>query len=175
MNAVDRTFEIRAAVCCVDDKPGFLRLLKDVARRFNTLIICFNADMLAGRRHAESAILHAIRSYESGNAISNSLEMEALLYAAGSRQCNIAASFGIHDGENHLWVCCYPSSGCVWDTLAPVFQYHDANAWEEIDDRKREHLMQIYEITPVELESLECGERFTDLVLERVALLKVMR
>jgi KEOPS complex subunit Cgi121 len=175
MRAGDRTCNIRAALCSIDDKPGFLLVLKEVARRFNTHIICFNADMLAGRRHAESAVLHAVSSFESGDAISNTLEMEALLYAAGSRQCNVAALFGIHEGVNHLWVCCYPSADSVWDALTPVLQFYDANAWDGIDHKKREHLMQLYEITPEELESLDRGDRFADLVLERVALLNVMR
>jgi KEOPS complex subunit Cgi121 len=175
VSAGDRTFEIRAALCSIDDKSGFLLMLKVVARRFDTHIICFNADMLAGRWHAESAVLHAVSSFECGDAISNTLEMEALLYAAGSRQCNVAASFGIHAGENRLWVCCYPSSDRIWDALTPVLQFCDANAWDGIDHKKREYLMEIYEITPEELATLDSKDRFADLVLERVALLKVMR
>ena len=175
MSAGDRTCEIRAALCSIDDKPGFLLRLKEVAWRCNTHLICFNADMLAGRRHAESAVLHAVRSFESGDAISNTLEMEALLYAAGSRQCNVAASFGIHEGENRLWVCCYPSAESMWDALTPVLQFCDANAWDGMDHKKRERLMQIYEITPEELETLDKGDRLADLVLERVALLNVLR
>jgi tRNA threonylcarbamoyladenosine modification (KEOPS) complex Cgi121 subunit len=44
-----------------------------------------------------------------------------------------------------------------------------------MDHKKRERLMQIYEITPEELETLDKGERLADLVLERVALLNVLR
>jgi KEOPS complex subunit Cgi121 len=175
MSDGDRTCEIRAALCSIDDKPRFLLRLKAIAQRFKTHIICFNADMLAGRRHAESAVLLAVSSFESGDTISNTLEMEALLYASGSRQCNVAASFGIHAGENRLWVCCYPSSDRVWDALTPVLQYYNANAWDGIDLKKREYLMKLYEITPKELETLDRGDRFADLVLERVALLNVMR
>ena len=65
--------------------------------------------MLASRAHAQSAVEHAVRSYQEGTAISNTIEMESLLYTAGSRQCNIASSFGVHNGVNHLYVCWYPS------------------------------------------------------------------
>ena len=41
--------------------------------------------------------------------ISNSFEMEALLFAAGSRQCLVAALFGIQEGENRIFVCSYPA------------------------------------------------------------------
>jgi KEOPS complex subunit Cgi121 len=169
------TCEIRAARSHIDDKPGFLRVLKETAERFNTHIICFNADMLAGRRHAESAILHAVRSFEAGMAISKTLEMEALLYAAGSRQCSIAASFGLHEGENTLWVCCYPPVKAVWEALTPVLDFQEVCARDTIDQTKRDLLVKIFDITLEELGSLDNEDRIGDLVLERVALLEVLR
>ncbi len=168
-------YEIRAARCAIDDKPGFLRLLTETARRFNTHIICFDAEMIAGRRHAESAMRHAIRSFEAGTAISKTIEMEALLYAAGSRQCSVAASFGFHEGENCLWVCCYPPEEGVWEGLAAILHFEDACAWDHIDPKKRERLLEIFEISSDELGSLDNEDRVADLVLERVALLDVMR
>ncbi len=168
-------YEIRAARCHIDDKPGFLRLLTETARQFNTHIICFNADMIAGRRHAEAAMQHAIRSCEAGTAISKTIEMEALLYAAGSRQCSVAASFGFHEGENRLWVYCYPPEDGIWDGLAAILHFGAASAWDHIDEEKRERLLEIFEISPEELGSLDNEDRIADLVLERVALLDVMR
>ena len=175
MHAGNDTYEIRAALCRIDDKPGFLQRLKETARGFNTHIICFNADMLAGRRHAESAVIHAVRSFNAGDAISNTLEMEALLYASGSRQCNIAISFGLHVGENRLWVCCYPLQKGVWNALMSIVNFHDDKTWDRIDCVKRKKLMQIFDITPEEFGSLDDQERFSDLVLERVAMLDVLR
>ncbi len=168
-------YEIRAALCNIDDKSGFLLRLKETARRFNTHIICFNADMLAGRRHAESAMMHAVRSFEAGDAISNTLEMEALLYASGSRQCKVAISFGLQEGENRLWVCCYPSRECVWEALTPILNFQDDKTWEGVDRSKREKLMKIFDITPEEFCSLDNKELFADLILERVAMLDVLR
>jgi len=169
------TYEIRAARCSIDNKSVFLQMLRATAEKFNIHLICFNADMLAGRKHAESAVLHAVRSFEAGNTISNTLEMEALLYAAGSRQCNVAASFGIHEGENHLWVCSYPHVAGWWEALTPPLRFHDAKSWDNIDFKKRELLMQLYGITREELESVGTRDRIVDLVLERVALLDVLR
>ncbi len=175
MAAGNDMVEIRAALCSVDDKPAFLLMLKETARRFNTHIICFNADMLAGRRHAESAVMHAVRSFEAGDSISDTLEMEALLYAAGSRQCNVAILFGLHGGENHLWVCCSPPRKGVWGVLTPVLHVQDDKTWEGIDPDKRKRLMKIFKITKEECNSLEDRDRIADLVIERVALLDVLR
>jgi len=131
--------------------------------------------MLAGKQHAETAIRYAVRSFERGDPISNTLEMEALLYAAGSRQCNVGASFGIRAGKNHLWVCCYPQTPGIWDALAPDLSFLSADAWESIDEKKQESLMQIFGITTEELSTLESADRIMDLILERVALLEVIR
>jgi KEOPS complex subunit Cgi121 len=167
--------EIRAATCSVRDHAGFLQWLKETARESGTHIICFNADMLAGKRHAEVAIRHAVRSCKLGQTISNTLEMEALLYAAGSRQCNVAASFGLHDGKNNLWVCCYPASDAVWDVLGSNLTFQAGVDWDTIDGKKRDCLMKLFGITPEELDSLGGTDRIIDLVLERVALLEVIR
>ena len=167
--------EIRAALCSIDDMPAFLLMLKEISRRFDTHIICFNADMLAGRRHAESAVRHAVRSFEAGDSISDTIEMEALLYAAGSRQCNVAVSFGLHNGENHLWVCCSPPRKNVWVALTPVLHVQDDKTWEGIDPDKRSRLMKIFKISKEECQSLDAGDRIADLVIERVALLDVLR
>ncbi|AGB01263.1 KEOPS complex subunit Cgi121 [Methanoregula formicica] len=175
MNGDTRTCEIRAATCWIADVPSFLSRLREIAKQFSTHLICFNADILAGKRHAEAALRYAVRSCRKGAAISNTLEMEALLYAAGSRQCNVAASFGIHDGENHLWVCCYPLSSGIWDALSADVSFTDGTGQDTIDGEKRDGLMKIFGITSEELGTLDNPEKIVDLVLERVALLEVQR
>lgn len=175
MNGDNKACEIRAALCQIPDVPAFLCRLRDVAKQFSTHIICFNADMLAGKNHAETALRYAVRSCRKGAAISNTLEMEALLYAAGSRQCNVAASFGIHEGENHLWVGCYPLSPEIWDCLSKDFSFPGDGGWNSLDGKKRDALIKIFGITPAELSTLDNPEKIGDLVLERVALLEVQR
>ncbi|HEX3001894.1 MAG TPA: KEOPS complex subunit Cgi121 [Methanoregula sp.] len=167
--------EIRAATCRIADVPAFLGRVRAVAKQFSTHVICFNANMLAGKRHAETALRYAVRSCSKGVAISNTLEMEALLCASGSRQCNVAASFGIHEGENRLWVCCYPPSPEIWVALCTDFSFPGNEGEEIIDREKRERLINIFGITLEELGTLDNPEKILDLVLERVALLEVQR
>ncbi|MFA5332004.1 MAG: KEOPS complex subunit Cgi121, partial [Methanoregula sp.] len=105
---------IRYATAAVKDRKAFLLVLRSVSDRYSTHIICFDADKMAGFRHAEMAVRHACRSFREGTAISKSLEMESLLYAAGTRQCSAAVSFGLHEGTNRLCVCCCPDSPGAW-------------------------------------------------------------
>jgi KEOPS complex subunit Cgi121 len=129
--------------------------------------------MIAGERHVRKAVFNAVRSFRQGNPISNTLEMEALLYAAGTRQCAIASSFGIHDGENRIYVCCYPAHNEVWEALSLCLELTEENE-EEMDQQKLERLVTLFEISDSELETVG-KERITDLVLERVALLNAVR
>lgn len=166
--------DIRAAVCTVHDLTAFLRDLRSIAADHDTHIICFNADMLAGRVHAVSAVERAVRAFEEGINISNTLEMECLLFAAGSRQCSIAATFGIHEGENRMYIYCYPARAKVWVALEPLFRFVRVG-WDIIDPDKRVQLMKTFSISPAELSAAGGIERIVDLVLERVALLQVVR
>jgi KEOPS complex subunit Cgi121 len=166
--------DIRTARCSVHDLTSFLRDLRDVAVVHNTHIICFNADLIAGRIHAATAVARAVRAFEDGVAISNTLEMESLLFAAGSRQCSVAAAFGIHTGENRLYICCYPAIETAWAALEPLFDFV-LESREIIDPEKRARLMEWFAISGDEIGAAGGNERIVDLVLERVALLQVMR
>ncbi len=169
----DVACDVLAATCFIENRNTFLHKIRTIAESFDTHIICFNADMLAGKRHARTALHHAVRSFHNRSMVSNTLEMEALLFAAGSRQCSIASSFGVHDGDNSLLVCCYPTREGIWDALAPLLNI--TNRKEEIINHpKRTYLMELFGIT--EEENASCsGDHITELVLERIALLEVYR
>jgi KEOPS complex subunit Cgi121 len=166
--------DIRAAFCTSRDRPSFLGDLQAIAAANATHIICFNADMMAGTRHVKAAVAQAVRAFEEGTNISNTLEMEALLYAAGSRQCNIGASFGIHEGENRLYLCCTPAPEGIRSALEPLFTFPEED-WDVIDREKEERLRKLFAISSEEIAAAGGVDRITDLVLERVALLQVLR
>jgi len=165
---------IRQVRVRIDDREGFLRRVNDIAARTGTHVILFDAERMAGKSHARSALCHAFRSLENGTMISSKVEMEALLYAAGSRQIVEAVRFGIHEGENRLYLCLCPESDDAWNELAPLFSPADDEDWETLDPGKVAILCELFSITPLELEV--CGvERLPDIVRERVALLEVYR
>jgi KEOPS complex subunit Cgi121 len=166
--------DIRPARCTIRDPAALLRDLRAIAADHDARIICFNADMIAGRVHAAAAVARALRAFEEGDTLSNTLEMESLLFAASSRQCNIAASFGIHEGENRLYICCYPARAEIWAALEPLFHFVQ-ESWDTISPEKRKRLMETFMISPEEITAAGGNGRFVDLVLERVALLQVMR
>jgi KEOPS complex subunit Cgi121 len=168
------TSEIRAARCTIHDRDAFLRNLRVIATAQDVHIVCFNAEMIAGRVHAETAVKLAARAFRRGKNISDSPEMESLLHAAGSRQCNIAASFGIHDGENMLFIGVFPETRTIWPALETQFRFTGED-WDAVSQDKKERLMKTYAISPEEIAAAGGDQRIVDLVLERVSLLQVLR
>ena len=168
-----QSHEFRSAVITVGDRDALLATLREIARLHHTHIVCFDAENMVGLPHAESAVRHAQHSFSNGTAISNSFEMEALLYAAGSRQCSIAASFGIHEGKNLLFICCCPSKSDVWNALARHMDFTN-KTWDEPVPEKTNRLMALFGITPEEIDAAGV-DHVTALVLERVALLEVSK
>jgi len=171
MMAQQQSFEFRSAVITVSDRDALLATIREIAQLHHTHIICFDAEKMAGLEHAESAIRHAQHTISNGSAISNSFEMEALLYAAGSRQCSIAASFGIHEGKNLLFICCCPPSSDAWNALARHVDFIN-ETWDEPVPEKTNRLMALFGITLEEIDAAGI-DQVTALVLERVALLDV--
>lgn len=173
MGGTKPSYEIMMAVFDVADHDLFLHLLRTIARKYTTTIICFDADRMVGRQHAEAAIRHALRSFSGGYPIANTFEMEALLFAAGTRQCSLASAFGAHTGANRVYVCCSPPREGIWQALSSLMRIVHED-WEGINADKRTQLKNTFSITDGEIAAV--GEsRLADLVLERVALLEVYR
>lgn len=170
METTRQDYEIRTALFTVADRGQFLLQLRRIMQTHDATIICFNAMSMAGLPHAHAAIAHAIRSFYSGSPIAKTLEMEALLYAAGTRQCSDAGAFGIHDGENSAYVCCCPPRTEVWDTLLPLMRFVDDRG-EPLDPSRVQTLKRLFSISDEELFAAGGAGRLQDLVIERVALL----
>jgi len=170
--SMEHECEIRQGITDIPSLPAFLEIIREIAGATGTHIICFDAENLAGKEHARKAVRHAIRSWRESRAIANSLEMEALLYAAGTRQCRVAMELGLHEGINRCYVCICPSSPAAATALDRVIQW-DEGDWERIDPAKSARLMERYAITEEELTA--AGGRIRPLVYERIALLEVNR
>jgi KEOPS complex subunit Cgi121 len=165
---------IRTAVFRVAGCAQFLGELRAIGAARRTRIICLNAALMAGRAHAEAALVRALRAARAGTAISASPEMEALLYASGSRQCSVAERFGLHEGENRAYVCLCPPVEAAFRDLAGLMEFVDED-WEVISGEKAGRLREAFGITPAELAAGGGPGRLGELVLERVALLEVYR
>lgn len=155
------------------DPEAFLTEVRDIAARHDTHIILFNAANMAGMAHVRSALEHAFRAFSSGSAISNSVEMEAFLYASGSRQCQIGIRFGVYAGKNDSYLCICPASSGALEEMLDLGELCNED-WETLSHEKMLRLSDLFDITEEEL-AVVGPSRFPELILERVALLEVYR
>lgn len=158
----------------IHDLDQFLQKIHIISTRGCCHVIFFNAMHMAGKAHAESALQHAFRALEQGSMISSRPEMEALLYAAGSRQIVHGMNFGLQRGENAAYLCICPHNSTVLNELMAFCSPAENEDWESIPPKKAEHLCTLFSITPQEV-AVVGRERIRELVLERVALLDVYR
>lgn len=180
------------AIVGVSDVMSFVRSLQQVQAGCSTTIQALDADLVAGAKHILFAVEKAMRSWGSGNSIANDLGMEILLYASGKRQINKALDMGLHEGNNRVaFVIVGDSPSVVEKAVSQVVALVEgmegmadtgseggnksqlAGILAYIEDKK-ERLQSFFDITDLELEAAG-EEKLCDLVLERVAMVDVMK
>ena len=138
--------------------------INDAADKADSTVVLFDADKIAGFAHIESAVAHAKRSFTEGKQIARSLSMEILVYASGQRQCSLASKFGLHDGENKVYVLILDGD----EEKAAALVREIVTECEPFAPNE-ERLKAEFDITDAEMEA--AGEnRIEELVIERVAL-----
>ncbi|MDR1404725.1 MAG: hypothetical protein LBJ20_04070 [Candidatus Methanoplasma sp.] len=76
---------MRIQIMGIKGDAGF----SDIVRHFEQLggdAVILDADMVCGRDHLLSAVMHAERAFENGTNRSKTILTETILYAAGDRQ-----------------------------------------------------------------------------------------
>ena len=138
--------------------------INDAADKADSTVVLFDAEKIAGFAHIESAVAHAKRSFAEGKQIARSLSMEILVYASGQRQCSLASKFGLHDGENKVYVLILDGD----EEKAAALVREIVTECEPFAPNE-EKLKAEFGITDAEMEA--AGEnRIEELVIERVAL-----
>jgi KEOPS complex subunit Cgi121 len=153
----------------IEDIETFIKKIKRISQEKKSVIQALDADKLAGYQHLSFAVEKAMGSFKKGRNIANDLAKEIMLYAVGTRQINRAVKIGVHDGWNNI-------------AIAAVVDIIDLSAFHEITPRnvlqysgsKNRALMDIFNITQEEIDAAG-AEKIPELVLERVALVDVMK
>lgn len=140
-----------------------------IADKTNSVIVLFDADKTAGTKHIKSAVAHAKRAFDEKRNIARSLAMEILVYASGQRQCSLATKFGLHEGENSVYVLIL--NGNESEAKAEILKIVSECP---VNLPSEKTLKEEFNITDEELE-VAGKDRIIELVLERVALVDVWK
>ncbi len=157
----------------INNVDGFLHKIKKTGEEKNITIQALDADKIAGAEHIRFAVEKAINSFKNGTNIANDLAKEIMLYAAGTRQISRAMKIGIRSGKNNIALVAVDGSGAL-SGLDEIFYEIEPKPVLEYGESKKEAMMDIFNITKEEIEAVR-GEKIPELVLERVALVDVIK
>jgi KEOPS complex subunit Cgi121 len=172
--------EYTIAPCSVyiEDVAIFLKELSRIGRKTGYHIVLIRTYYVAGPRHIETAITHALRSF-STKPIAKTLEVEILLFAAATRQTGQIHAFGVQKGDNECYICLISRRGETQsqplDLLKELqIDFHTCTSYAENDEIRISFFKEQYNITSEEL-AMMGKDRLEDLVCERVALLYLIK
>ena len=152
----------------IRDLDVFLKKGAVIEKRHSVTIQFFRADRIFGAEHLVSAGEKAVRSMESGTAMSKNLGMEIMLYAAAERQTSEALrKIGIFKGIVEMGVV------IIGQVPENLFDELGLERDDTVLDPKGKDYS-IFGITPDEIEIIG-DARVPELVLEKVALSEVTR
>lgn len=153
----------------VKDVSAVLSDVNKISEKTGSVIVLFDALKTAGTEHIESAANHALRSFKNGKAVARTLPMEILVYASGQRQCSAASKFGLHKGENFVYVLILngDEAAAQSEILKIIEKSDEISADAEV--LKKEFCITDEELSVVGI------DRIKEIVLERVALIDVWK
>lgn len=155
---------------------GYRGLVQDVApivarvKASATPVLLLRADRVYGRDHLVLAARLAAKALDEGRARATDVATETALYAAGERQIGKALAFaGLHPGAREV-------AAIAWDRADAVEAIASELRWSR-DDGVLEgdaRALAAFGVTDQEREMFP-RERWGDLILERVALVDVLK
>ncbi|HWR62804.1 MAG TPA: KEOPS complex subunit Cgi121 [Candidatus Thermoplasmatota archaeon] len=158
----------------------FVQQLLVFSKQEHLIIQAFDARLIYGKDHLISATTHAKRAFQQKTNATNSLALEILLYAAGERQIQKAIKkIGIKKGKQPIVFIITDSvnqksnktiNKSVVQRLLKTFQL----TIDETLIKGDKSTLKRFGITDVELSTIP-EEKYGDLILEKVALVDVIK
>lgn len=161
------THDLAGARGRIEDPEDILRRAAAWAKERRGEIMVADARAVFGRDHLESAILHAERAKDRGTMSTRSLSMETLLYLSGHRQIGDAlAAAGIRRGTAAIALVVFGEVRAA-EAVEALGWSLDAEVLETASKDPAVLGLSGKELTTIP------KERWSDLALERVALLDI--
>ncbi len=130
----------------------------------------FDAGVVCGKEHVMAAYEHAKKAFQNGDNITRSIEMEMLLYVSAMRQIDEAIKFAgaKEKGEYAIFMYGLPEERAKEVVMSLGLKIDDSVLLPDLNKIKK------FGITEKELKTVD-KSRYAELVLEKMALLDVMK
>ncbi len=164
----------------IKDVESFIQHLNDFSAQERLIIQAFDAQVVYGKDHILSAVMHAKRAFQQRTNATNTLALEILLYAAGERQIQKAIKkMGIKKGKQGIVFLITDTSNkkdlkgadeSVVQKLLNTFQFtrDDDVIYGDMETLK------CFGITKSELSTVS-KEKYGELILERIAMVDIIK
>jgi len=167
----------------IADVDKFFAYVKE--RTGNAVVQFFDATLIAGEDHLRFAALNALNAFKNRLNISNSLAMEALLYASARHQIKDALKLlGIKPDCSRVAVLVLAETknqaSSILESVSGLLQGEQDDSVVEFSNEKVDGLKRLLQISETELEAKTERkgaekEALLDLVIEHMALLATER
>ncbi|MBN2066444.1 MAG: hypothetical protein JW771_06515 [Candidatus Thermoplasmatota archaeon] len=171
--------EIIGAQGNISSVENVLEKFQEFCAHHNLAGQMFNAEMIYGKNHLFSSVLHAQRAMISQTNTTNSLAMEILLYASGERQLKHAIpKMGIQTGQTSIVMVLTDVDSSKERHLDATFvdnllQQLDLARNDAVIDGTEETLHH-FGITKKERQTV-VKDKYEDLILEKVAMVDIIK
>jgi KEOPS complex subunit Cgi121 len=164
----------------IKNVESFMQQLLFFSTEEQCMIQAFDARLIYGMDHLISAVMHAKRAFQQGTNATNSLALEILLYAAGERQIKKAIKkMGIKKGQQQIIFLLTDSADKKGEKFSEkqliqrLLALFQLTRDEKMPKGNKETLKR-FGITDKELSTVP-EEKYGDLILERVAMVDVIK
>ena len=130
------------------------------------IIQLMNADAIAGKKHLEQGIIHAINAFKRNENLANDLGIEILLRTSGQRQISKAFNIlGLKEGKMNIAIAMIDCPDYFIEELSALFTHEDS-----VLESEESILKQLYKIPEKELDKIHIGnvliDRTTKLIVD---------
>lgn len=161
----------------IDEIETFINKINNFTIEKEIHIQVFDAGMICGKNHLESAIFHTIRAFDQKRMAVQTLEMELMLYASGERQLTKAIpKIGVKKGKTMIAVALFSKHhsekilDSIIDEIEKRFHIKKNDSILNISTEK----MKRWEISDSILKNLSIDE-YEDMILEKVAYVDIIK
>ncbi|MFX0211060.1 MAG: KEOPS complex subunit Cgi121 [Candidatus Hodarchaeota archaeon] len=155
-----------------------IQQINRLAKEKGVILQLVDADRVTGKIHLELASYHAKKAFQQNSQISNSIEIETLLYATGLRQIDKALKLiGITPKTKNVAVVILlsPTNSSnlseLFQEITSLLKGNQSNMVFNLTSEKEKALIQLFDITS---EELKTGS-FEDLIIERIGMLELTK
>ena len=165
----------------IEDIERFIEEVRKISEDKGIEIQVVDADLVCGKEHAISACHHAIRAFKENRNSMRKLSMELLLYMAGERQVKDAINkIGIKE-ESQRFVFIFLDSKDFKDLSGKISEENAESIVKSLGMKINEDVINVnreklkrFGFTEEELDTVG-KDKYADLILERVAMLDIIK